>query len=255
LESREVAQLPYSVRNYPFITSSKLKAFDYCPLAYKYEYIDLIEKPNEATADHFILGSAFDSLLTDGRDTFDNTYKVVSRRSKSDSDYNFQLNSSMVSTIESMEKEFKANPLFNHAPKKKLFFWQYRGHLIKIELDDYTGDAIRDIKTIANIKKIEPSNYLIQACLYHLVVEENTMQKLPVIYEYVDKHKISRSQAVEFSRATLESFRGQLFRMLDDLVESIELGLFMPTTDQEKLFDSPYYGYNGYGRPTKPLIY
>lgn len=79
--SPEYQSLSYAEKNYPFITASKLKAFARCELAYKYEYIDLVQKPEDwEQEDYFVTGSAFDDLMTLGEDYYQERYIKMDRR-------------------------------------------------------------------------------------------------------------------------------------------------------------------------------
>ena len=296
-ETGEGKDLPYEERNELFITSSKLKAFDYCPWAYKLRFIDKV--PNPANdEDYFTIGQAVDDFLTEG--SLDD-YTVVSRRvdpnegiieqmeriKKAETDTLkdgslsarakktieaanqkieelrkmeglTQLTESQYDQVQKCVDEFNESPLTCKSPKKKVLFWHIgRGKVVKVELDNYIeGKEIRDIKTTANITKFNPASYLLQMCLYQLVVEEVTGERLPVILEVVDKWKYaSRSRVVQFSDQTLVSYRNTLMRIIHEYIEAHELEWFEPTTDQEKKYNSPYYGYQGYGRPTEIEIY
>lgn len=248
--SPEVASLPYAIRNYPFMTSSKIKDFIRCQFCYKAKFIDLVPDPTETETqkDHFLIGQAFDDLLTYGRKKFEERYEVVARRS--DDHAKIQLTNSHGRLVEQMEKEFKAVPIFNYEPKKKLFFLEYGGFLLKVELDDF-DKVIRDVKTCANVKTFDPAHYTIQSSLYQWVVEENIGKRLPVEYEIVDKYTyFSRSKAIRYTDQTLFTARGQILEALEEIKAAQETGIFASAQDQETLYDCAYYGYQGHGRPT-----
>lgn len=299
--SEEYQSLPYSVKNYYFITSSKLKAFEKCPLAYKFEYIDLVEKPDGMDdKDYFVVGRALDDRLTMGEEYYGEKYKVVSRRSEN-IDFDIaeckskieasklklnkdgsrskvgeneettaetkikylevlksktQMTETMARLVDQMKDEFLKNKMFNPTPTKKVFFMEYAGMLIKIELDDFDGTTIRDVKSASSVLNFDPENYDIQSCLYHWVVEENTMIRAKVLYEVVDKYTyFSRSACWEYTQDTLMANRARITALLQRLKESMELGLFIQSSDAQLRLSSPYYGYQGYGRPTEPFYY
>ena len=299
--TKEFQSLPYEEKNRLFITSSKVKTFGQCQLAYKYKYIDLIPERIKEDKEYFVVGQAFDDLTTHGDKYYDENYIVLkSRVSDIDSEIQkqqekiedaknlppkkdgsmlataknsivksemkikflialkekVQLTYTMQDLISQMHEEFLAQKLFNHKPKKRVFFWKYRDRLIKIELDDFDGKTIRDVKTSANVLRFDPEFYEVQACLYHLVVEENTMDRLPVQYEIVDKYRhFSRSLLIEYTQQTLLSVRGRILSAIDNLIDAEASDIFFETDDQEYKYNSGYYGYNGYGRPTKPELY
>jgi hypothetical protein len=252
----EVQSLSYAEKNHYFLTSSKIKEFLRCQFCYKAKYIDLIPDPTDTDIqkDHFLIGQAFDDLLTHGKEKFDEKYEVVSRRN--DKAEKVQLTNTHARLVDQMEKEFKAVPIFNHKPIKKLFFWEYGGFLIKVELDDFDGEAIRDVKTCANIKTFEPAFYTIQAALYQLVVEECTDKRLPVEYEIVDKYTyFSRSKAVRYTDPTLFTARGQILEAMVEIKAAHDTGIFASAQLQETLYDCPFYGFREHGRPNQFILY
>lgn len=253
LEKEPSLGLDYVEKNKQFITASKIKAFEQDPYSYKLKYIDLVPDPTEEP-DYFIVGQAFDDMLT-SPDEFEAKYSVVSRRmGKSDK---IELTTTQNKTLQAMANEFFAQKMFKQKPKKKVFVLEYKGFLLKAELDDYDKEnrTIRDVKTISSVHRIEPEAYLLQACFYEWLAEERTGQRHDVVFQYVDKSPIPRSHAVHYQKITLASYRQHMWRRLDELIEAHEMDLFIPTTNQKALFDSPYYGYEGYGRPSQPITY
>ncbi len=253
LEKEPSLGLDYVQKNKQYITASKIKAFMQDPYSYKLKYIDLIPDPTEEP-DYFIMGQAFDDMLTSPNE-FESKYNVVSRRmGKSDK---IELTNTQNRTLQAMANEFFDQAMFRQKPKKKVFVFQYKGFLLKAELDDYdaANHTIRDIKTISSIHKIDPEAYILQACFYEWLAEERTGERHDVVFQYVDKSPIARSHAVHYQKITLAGYRQHMWRMLDELIEAHEMDLFIPTNSQKALFDSPYYGYQGYGRPTQPINY
>ena len=123
------------------------------------------------------------------------------------------------------------------------------------ELED--GSLIvRDIKTASNIITFDPEDYIIQATLYHWLVEEEYFKRPRVLYEVVDKNPyFARSVMYEYTEDTLLANRGRVLRLLENIKQSTELGLFMQTSDWKTKLSSPYYGHEGYGRLDEPLYY
>ena len=255
LEQIKPGSAPYVERNRGYITASKLKCFENDPYTYKLKYVDEIPEPYAKEKDYFIVGQAFDDLLTEGKKWFDKNYEVVARRS-SKAELT-QLTNGQGELITAMQSEFKAQSLYNQTPKKKVFIIDYKGYKVKVELDNYVEDTreIRDIKTCANVNRVDLDMYLLQATLYDMVAEMRTDEKHKVYFEFVDKQLPSRSMPIHFHPDTLRGNRAHVWRLLDDLIEAHEIDLFIPTSDQAKMYESPYYGYNGYGRPTQYLIY
>lgn len=299
--SEEYQKLPYAVKNYHFVTASKLKKFNECQLAYKYEHVDLVPKPHGADKkDYFVVGGALDDLLTHGAEYYAQNYVSVDKRvtnideeievcnakikesrkmlkkdgerSKAGMDREqrymikkkwltgmkskIQMTERMEKEVDQMYREFQAQSLFNQAPRKQVYFAKIGEFILKAELDDETDEYINDIKSTANILTFSPEMYEIQAAFYFWLVEEVTGKKKPVRLEVVDKHSdFSRSKVVEYTLQTLEANKHSLVRLLVELQEATESGIYMQTTDQRTLYSSPYYGYKGYGRPTKVEYY
>jgi len=125
----------------------------------------------------------------------------------------------------------------------------------KIFVRDYIDEVKKrliDVKTTANVTTFEPMNYLDQMTFYQWVIEEVTGEKYTAVLEVVDKNDyFSRSAVYEFCRETLEANRGKIIRLLEELKIAQESGIWIPTEDQQVLWSSPYYGFEGYGRMKK----
>ncbi len=259
--SPEFQALPYELKNFHFITSSKLKMFQQCPLAYKYKYIDLVPDITTEDKDHFLIGQAFDDRLTHGEVGFAKRYHVVARRSEKaqeEAGNRTMLNPSHVEQIDMLYKEFCAQTLFNPKPEKKVFFWKYKTQLVKVELDDFDKEKkeIRDMKTARSVTNFDPDFYTLQFSLYHLVVEENLQERYRVIAEIVDKYAyFSRSRAIEYTQDTLLSARGSVMSLLEKLTEAESTGLYMQTPERDVAYSMFCYGHEGYGRPTELELY
>lgn len=254
----EVRFLPYEEKNFQFITGSKMKEFDRCEFCYHKRYIELVPDPTQidGAKDYFLVGLAFDDLMTFGMEVFARKYVVVKRRDKNRDDGILELTEGMYETIMQMHREFMANDLFSKPPKKKLMFHKYGPHVIKVEMDDFDEEAkeIRDIKSTASIATFDPDMYKIQASLYHWIVEENTLDKYAVKYEVADKYDyFSRSQLYIYEQSTLMAHRGELLSLLERIQAAHDMNLFFPAKRQDILFKCPYYGHEGHGRPTKPV--
>jgi len=237
---------PYAERNFHFITSSKLKAFDRCQLSYKYKYIDLLPD-NTEEPDYFIVGTAFDDLVTYGVDEWKNKYETVSRRK--DDATKIQLTNTMAREILQMFDEYKENKLFHHNPQKKVMFYEFAGFCLKIEMDSFDGKTIVDYKSTANLLTFNPSDYVLQAAFYQWIVEEVTGDKLPVRLNVLDKYKdFSRSEVWEYRGDTLSEGRGRILGLLEEMRSAHDTGIFKASSDKKVLYSSPYYGFEGYGR-------
>ena len=259
-ESDEARGLSYVEKNRGFITSSKIKEFRRCQFCYSKRYIeelpDRLDDADELEKDYFVIGQALDDRLTYGEDYYQDKYEVVPRRSKDA--VKSQLTNSSGLLVDNMFSEFKEQSMFNQNPKKRVFITQFGSALIKVELDDLDEERemIWDVKSISDIKKIRPTDYITQATLYQFMVEEKLGKRFGVEFEFVDKHKgFSRSQALRFTDDAMRVELGRIMQTIDEMIVTHESGFYTEPTDQEVLFDCPYYGVEGHGRPTKPLEY
>jgi hypothetical protein len=255
----EHQELPYAEKNASFITSSKIKEFARCPFCYSKRYVDMMPCPGDTSfdKDYFVIGRAFDDLVTLGGPGFEQKYEVVARRAKEAE--KVQLTERMGRLIDQMAAEFNSNELFAKEPIKKVMFmpFPFNTEIVKVEVDDFDSKnkVIRDVKTCANIKLINPIDYIIQASLYQLVAEYHMGETYDVEYEFVDKNDhFSRSQKVIFSNETLHRERDRIFQIIQDMHQAHQSGIYLEAEDQYVLFDCPYYGVDGHGRPKQPII-
>ena len=256
-ETPEYKALPYIVRNEGFVTSHKLKEFKRCAFCFGKKYIEKIPSRLDGLEDKdaLVVGQAFDDYITEGKETFDQKYEAVARRTgKSEKK---EITKGMAETVDRLAEEFKQNPLFAQSYKKKIMFTEFAGLILKIEMDGFDENGvIRDVKTCANITKFDPKFYVFQAAFYHFVVEEVTGLKCDVLLDVVDKHDgFARSARWDYSRATLEAERGDIILTLEKMKEAMEINFFLPSNDQAVLFECEYYGIEGHGRPTQPFTY
>lgn len=251
----------YIEKNRGFITSSKIKAFRRCPKCYKYKYIDEIPDPTttDTEKDHFLIGQAVDSFLTNGEEKFNEEYEMLAKGAKRSKDsIRTQLTGSHSKTVKSLVKEFKAQPTFNQKPKKHVIEYEYAGFKLRAELDDLDLEnrRIKDIKTCANIIKFNPDFYTLQMGFYQWLIEETEGIKCDAMLEIVDKYQyFSRSMSLIYTKETLEGERGKILQTLEDMALAEATGLYGVAKEQNELYVCPYYGYEGHGRPTEPIYY
>jgi len=109
------------------------------------------------------------------------------------------------------------------------------------------------MKTCANVLTFDPSNYDLQMSLYHWIAEENTQKRFPVEIEAVDKNSdFARSKKIIFTQETLMAHRAEIIQLIEEYNEAMETGLFMRSSFESVVFNSPYYGHPEYGRWTEP---
>lgn len=298
MNTPEALALSYDEKNKHFITSHKLVDFTKCPHGYYLRWIAKVPPRYDDYSDALTVGSAFDDLMTSGKDFFDEKYEVVKAR-VNDIDGEIekcgkmlneaknlmnkngtrsavgikaeaklierlrqleslktktQLTNSMYEKVLMMAEESEEQKLFIKEVKKKILITEIGGFVLKAELDSFDEKEliIVDKKTTANITTFNPMNYAFQMAFYQLLAEEVFGVKCRARLEVTDKFDhFSRSAVWEFSKETLESYRGQILTALKNLKDSTDSGMFVATTDQEVLWNSPYYGHEGYGRVKK----
>lgn len=235
-----------------------------CGFCYAQKYVNELPDPTEdgAVKEHFLIGQAFDDLMTHGDDKFKELYTVVARRMGKSA--NVELTEGQGELLKQMKHEFEENILFAKQPKKHVFTWQEAGLNLRSELDDLdlANKMMKDLKTCASVITFEPQNYLDQMTFYQFIIEMNEGVRCGALLEAVDKYTyFSRSQPVEYLPETLFANRGRLLTALGDLKTAHDTGIFEPSKDQKTLYACPYYGLktnrypNGHGRPTQALIF
>jgi hypothetical protein len=260
--TREYKNLSYMERNHGLVTSHKLQDFIRCQWCYAQKYINGVQDPteDESSKEALTIGLALDDRLTEGEKLYKEKYEVVARRCKESA--KIQLTQRMGEQVDLMTSEFKASPLFNQNPIKKIVLAKYGTLIMKIELDDFIQDKnlIIDVKSTANILTFNPQFYAFQMGFYAYVMELALDLKCHAMLEVVDKGIISRSGAWWFDHAILREQRGPIVDALENLQQSQDTGIFMPAQEQEVLWGCPYYGLKtnqfplGHGRQVSPKI-
>lgn len=249
----------YIEKNRGFMTSSKLKEFLRCAQCYYWKYEAEVPDPlaEFEDKDHFVIGQGLDDLLTHNKEYYNEKYAVVARRMGKTED-KVEITKGTDEKIKMLEKEFRANQLFRQYPIKKELIFAYAGITFKAELDDYDAakQLIVDVKTCANLITFKPEFYTFQMSFYQWALEEVEGVKCEALLEVVDKYTyFSRSRAYLFTRGTLETHRGEILQAIEKYKECKETGLWLSTASDEELLTCPYYGHEGHGRQTKPIIY
>lgn len=214
------------------------------------------EAAQKKKEDYFTIGQAFDDLLTNPEE-FSDKYEVVKRRAgKSDK---IEITEGQQKTIFQMKDEFFANNLFRKKPKKRVILQKYKSQnmwgtefILKAELDDCDSEYVYDLKTTSNILTFDPTSYVEQGAFYSFLANLALDQKLGFRLEVVDKNAaFARSVGFQIEFENLKNYFSKILTDLDRLAEAHETGLFEKTKDWKHLINSPYYSYNGYGRPTE----
>lgn len=252
----------YIEKNRGFITSHKLKQFLTCEKTYELKYEKEIPDPTESflDADALIVGRAIDDLLTDGPEEFAKKYAVISRRTeKAVAELAEQgktpLTPSQKKLIDQMMKEYNARAFTGFFPNtltKKVVEIEFGGFRLRGELDHFDPEInrIHDLKSCANVQTFNAMYYVFQMSFYQFMLEESEGIKADAMLEVCDKYSnYSRSRAYLFTKGTLESYRYQIIKGLEDLKFAQESGFFRRSELPEVVENSPYYGMPEYGRP------
>ncbi len=169
-----------------------------------------------------------------------------------------QLTPAFAEQVEMIVNEFRANPIFYQKPTKKILQFEYAQVKFRCELDDFNTEKslIVDLKTCANLMTFNPEFYTFQMSFYSWALEEVEGLKYEALLEVLDKYKyFSRSRGYLFTRGTLEANRGQILAAIEKYKEAKDLGLWVSDASDNMLLTCPYYGHEGHGRPTQPLIF
>jgi len=252
-------QDPYIEKNRGFITSSKLKEFMRCQKCYKWKYEDELPDPTAEfeDKDHFVIGQALDDRITHGDDYYAQKYAVVAKR-LGKTENKVEITNSIADMVGQLALEYRLNSLFPQVPKKKVITFEYSGLKLRAELDDFLPDQqlIADIKTCANLTTFNPEYYILQMSFYQWLVEETEGLKCEAQLNVVDKYKyFARSRAYRYTRGTLESYRGNILMALEELKLAKASGIYKSAESENVLLTCPFYGKDGHGRPTTPIIY
>lgn len=256
--------MDYQKKNAGFITSSKLKAFAACGFCFEQKYINFIPDPIADDNDNFVIGQAFDDLMTLGDDEFRKRYAVVKRRSDTD-DGIIQLTETMSKVVIQMAEEAMANPLFSGTYRKHILEVQFGGLNLRGELDHWDLEAalknpeenpIVDLKTCANLFTFFAHNYLFQMAYYQFMIEELYGIRVGAQLEVVDKFPhFARSRVYRIMPSTLLAERHKITRALEAYKLASTTGIFLPSPLPEEREKCPYYAMNGgHGRRKQVII-
>lgn len=239
----------YVERTRDHITGSKLKEFMRCGFCFHKKFIEEIPEPQETfDKDYFIVGRAFDDLVTFGRDAFADKYAVVSRRNpKEDTP---QLTQGMAKTIDSMYEAFKLNPFFKGEKQKETIYAEYKGIPLSGEFDDIDHEArcIIDVKTTASLATFDAESHLWQMAFYHLIYDLAKGEQYTVRLEVVDKTTpVAHNACFEFTLPALYEKKRDILRALDQYKEAQETGIFPTPHSWKSYLACPYYGVEGHG--------
>lgn len=268
LETDEYAAMPYAQKNHPFVTSSKLKAYQECPYHAFLKYVELMDMGFE-TADHFIIGQAVDDLLTHGSVYFNQKYYPCDMRLKASKEFLAQhpefipLSLGDYAMIENMAKEYATRQFFPVKPIKKNIIWlMFEKIPCKAELDHFEEDSdlFEDTKTTASILTFDPNDYGLQMGFYYEGILEKLNQKRGAKLNVIDKHKNwTRSHSWIFSIPTLQSMQGEVHKLALEWHESMESEVWPhvdPSTwhGQKVCWNSEFYPVCPYCKVDVPTI-
>lgn len=239
----------YVERTRGCITAAKLKEFCRCGFCYYQKFVlETPEPKQDFDKDYFIVGRAFDDLVTYGKDDFDTKYTVVTRRGKESE--TTQLTQGMGKQIEAMFSSYQLNPFFQRQKRKETIKIPYQTLTLSGEFDDVNHNerCIIDVKTTANLATFDPEQHLWQMAYYSFIYELATGERYAVRLEVVDKTlPVSHNACFEFQLSTLQDKRRDIVRALDLLMEAEQTGVYSSPTNWKSMLSCPYYGHEGHG--------
>lgn len=165
------------------ISPSSLKQFFQCP--YYYWASRVAKFWEDEGNEHFLLGGAADSLITEGREDYEKKYQIADRRTqalKEQAEKNGVelLTLKQAEIVEGMYKELNRQPLF---AKFNTEGWVKQAWLETDIIDEFDNtkvhavgkldyyhrraQVIADLKTTANLNTFHPAMYALQMGMYH----------------------------------------------------------------------------------------
>lgn len=256
--------MDYQRKNAGLVTSSKLKEFARCPWCFEQKYINFVPDPIADDNDAFVIGQAFDDLMTLGDDEFRKLYTVVKKRKPDDEVEQIQLTETMSKVVIQMAEEAMANPLFTGKYHKHELKVEFGGLTLAGQLDHWNLEAalknpeenpIVDLKTCANLFTFFAHNYLFQMAFYQFMIEELYGIRVGAQLEVVDKFPhFARSRVYRIMPSTLLAERHKITRALEEFKMADTTGIFLPTPLPEEREKCPYYNLDGHGRRKQVMI-
>lgn len=249
--------MPYAIKNYPFVTSHKLKMLQRNPYIADQIFNKLVPSCKPADKDYFLVGLAVDVTCTYGEKEFQNKFAVKNRpdaafKAEAKEKGQVILSESLGAQVDECVKEFKSRKFFPDNLIKTNFVTVSHGLPLKIELDDWRPNECRfgDLKTNRNVNSFISDagwqNYLLQMGFYNYVILRKADQTMSdVAYEdfkrrlsghlyVVDKYAdFSRSHCFVFRQHILNEKFGDIDSLLEKWRKAIDSGIWEWTFDLE----------------------
>lgn len=254
-ETEEYRKLPYHERNKGWITSSKLKDYNECPLFAHWRH-NLGKTTDYDDHDYFTVGQAIDDRITLGNEFYSKQYEVVSRRTDSVKESAevrgvTLLTGTQQKQIDSMYEEAVLHPKFPKKANKRHLVWLAFGkYPCKAEIDHDEENDFWDYKSASTLpvlhERITSGYYNIQFGFYHGGFQEKFGQKKGCYVAGMDKHTWSRSHVWYIRPDTLAEQQGFVNNLILKWSESMESGIWEPPQlntfeGLKTLWNSPFY--------------
>ncbi len=261
LDSWTYARLPYAIKNYPFVTSHKLKMFNRNPYLANEIYNNLIPSCKEDDKDYFKVGLAVDTFCTYGRKELETRFTVKNKpdaafKQEAQEKNQMILTESIGAQVEECIQEYKSRHFFPPSLLKKNIIAVIEGLPVKVEVDDWRPEEMRfgDLKTNKNVNTFITDGgwktYLFQQQVYYRVIIhegirnlneeqiEDLRRKLEGYLYVVDKYgDFSRSHCFIFSPQTLKDGWDEVTRLLEKWKKSVDSGIWEWTFDLDNIDD------------------
>lgn len=247
-----MATKSYIEENRGYITSTKLKAFDKCPMFYDLVYNKelLIEEPS----DSLIMGRSFDDYMTLGKEGWEKKWAILEPRQKRTGFKGKQIpmTNSTGSIILAAVEEAMRQPIFdaeNGYEKQVTIYAVYKaanGEKLKLKgtLDrlSLAKKLIRDWKLFQSIEKFEreysfgdPYGYSFQSAFYQLLVLIDKDTLCEFVFDVVENNLDPHSDAFKPNMEVLQQERARIISLLDQIAECQKSGKWRAIATDERV--------------------
>ena len=266
LDSWTYSRLPYAIKNFPFVTSHKLKAFNRNPYIANELYNKLTPSCKDNDKEYFQVGLAVDTYCTYGEKEFENRFLIKNRpdnitKEAAKAQNQVILTESVGEVVKTCVNEYKSRHFFPERLLKTNFIAVINGLACKAEVDDWRPEEFRfgDLKTNRNVNSFLTDsgwkNYLLQGKFYYVLIIlfpmkeldeqqiEDFRRKLEGMLYVVDKYAdFSRSHCFVFTNQTLNDGWGEINGLIDRWKNAVDSNIWewtfdLDNTDDLKLFN------------------
>jgi predicted RecB family nuclease len=209
------------------ISQSKLKDYLHCPSLYKARWVDKTLEIEKTEA--MVFGDAVDTLLTEGRDSFDKRFEIVKRRNKDAKKIQITetIGTKIFKTVDKVQRQ-PVMTMFKGSSKQVILTHDdLKGKLDYLLVKGRTG-YIADLKTINNLDKMEFAvmdyGYIMQMAFYRMLAKHNypKVKSWKCYWIFVDKSEQIKFAVYEIKNSNFKSQETYIKKILRHLKENTE---------------------------------